>query len=95
MQLYGIFCTLVNFLNLITSQLFIIDEATFDIWLDSCVAKWNISTYDYDVTMSWTVNGSLADILEFKFQWFEYDLDNRLQENSRPDEEIIQKPIVS
>ena len=45
--------------------------------------------------MSWAVNGSLAIVHEFTFQWFEYDLDNNLQENSKPDEELIQEPIVS
>ena len=45
--------------------------------------------------MSWTVNGSLSIIDKFTFQWYEYDLDNNPQENSKPDEEIIQKPIVS
>ena len=45
--------------------------------------------------MNWTVNGSLADIIEFRFQWFEYDLDDNLQENSKPAEWIIQEPIVS
>ena len=44
------------------------------VWINSCVAKWNISSYDYDVIVSWTVNGSSSLIAEFSVSWFETDL---------------------
>ena len=65
--------------------------APVDLWINSCVPKWNTSSYDYDVTVSWTVNGTLSVIDKFEVKWSEKDLSGKTQESSinHPTQNII------
>ena len=73
----------VDVLNPLIAFLFVQDSPPppVDITIDSCIRKWNSSSYDYDITVTWIVNGTWSVIHQLEFITIEEDHEGIIKES--------------